>query len=80
MTSFVLVHSPSVGPATWAGVAGRLRESGHGVVVPSLLGVTDGEAPYWPGVVAAVNAGWRGLRLASRSCWWRTATRAYSCR
>jgi hypothetical protein len=39
MTSFVLVHSPSAGPATWAGVAGRLRKSGHGVAVPSLLGV-----------------------------------------
>jgi len=37
MTSFVLVHSPSVGPATWAAVAGRLRESGHGVAVPSAL-------------------------------------------
>jgi hypothetical protein len=61
MTSFVLVHSPSVGPATWAGVAGRLRESGHGVALPSLLGVADGEPPYWPGVVAAVNAGLAGI-------------------
>lgn len=54
---FVLVHSPSVGPATWEPVAGQLREAGHSVVVPSLLGVADGGPPYWPRVVAAVRAG-----------------------
>jgi hypothetical protein len=61
MASFVLIHSPSVGPATWAGVADRLRESGHGVAVPSLLGIADGQPPYWPRVAAAVNAGLAGV-------------------
>jgi len=61
MASSVLVHSPSVGPATRAGVPGRLRESGHGVAVPSLLGVADGGPPYWPRVVVALNAGLAGI-------------------
>lgn len=57
MPFFVLVHSPSVGPGTWLPVAGRLRELGHQVAVPSLLSVADGEPPFWPHVVAAVAAG-----------------------
>ena len=55
MPVYVLIHSPSVGPGTWAPVADRLRRSGHEVVVPSLLGVGDGGAPYWPRAVAAVR-------------------------
>ena len=55
MGLFVLVHSPSVGPGTWSAVAGRLVGTGHSVVVPSLLGVAEGGAPFWPRVVAAVN-------------------------
>ena len=61
MTVFVLVHSPSVGPATWQPVAEHLRKAGHQVLVPSLLRVGDGEPPYWPRVVAAVRAGVAGL-------------------
>jgi hypothetical protein len=34
--SFVLVHSPLVGPVTWSWVADELRRRGHYVVVPSL--------------------------------------------
>lgn len=33
---FVLVHSPLVGPSTWAGVAEHLERQGHDVVVPQL--------------------------------------------
>ncbi len=55
MPLFVLVHSPSVGPSTWQPAAGLLREAGHDVVVPSLLGVGDGDPPYWPRVPAAVS-------------------------
>ena len=51
---FVLVHSPSVGPSTWAGVGNRLAAAGCDVVIPSLLDVGDGEPPYWPRVVAGV--------------------------
>jgi hypothetical protein len=50
--AFVLVHSPSVGPATWAPVADRLPDA----VVPSLVDVADAPPPYWPRVVAIVRA------------------------
>jgi len=56
MTLFVLVHSPSVGPGTWAPVAGRLTAAGCAAAVPSLLAVGEGGPPYWPRVTAAVGA------------------------
>lgn len=52
--TFVLVHSPLVGPSTWTGVAERLREAGHEAVVPSLAGVTDGPPPYYPALATRV--------------------------
>jgi hypothetical protein len=52
--TFVLVHSPSVGPSTWRPVAGRLAALGREAIVPSLLGVAQGRPPYWPRVVEAV--------------------------
>jgi hypothetical protein len=52
---FVLIHSPSVGPATWTPVAGELARRGHEALVPSLLTVGTGEPPAWPRVVAAVT-------------------------
>ncbi|MGR6921788.1 alpha/beta hydrolase [[Actinomadura] parvosata] len=55
-TTFVLVHSPSVGPSTWGAVAESLERRGHAAVVPDLTGVSAGGAPYWPRVVAAVRA------------------------
>ena len=51
--AFVLVHSPSVGPATWQPVAERLPGP---VVVPSLLDVADSAPPFWPRVVDLVRA------------------------
>ncbi len=42
---FVLVHSPLVGPFTWALVADDLRRRGHGVLVPELE--NPSEAPFW---------------------------------
>lgn len=55
-TTFVLVHSPSVGPSTWTPVAEVLERRGHAAVVPDLTGVATGEAPYWPRAVEAVRA------------------------
>ncbi len=52
--SFVLVHSPSVGPATWSPVADRLTAAGCETVLPSLLTVGENGPPFWPRVVAAV--------------------------
>lgn len=34
--SFLLVHSPLLGPVTWSWVAGTLQQRGHRVAVPSL--------------------------------------------
>ena len=55
MALFVLVHSPSVGPATWAAAAERLTGRGWPAVVPSLLAVGEGRPPFWPRVSAAVG-------------------------
>jgi hypothetical protein len=57
MAVFALVHSPSVGPATWQPVARLLAGAGHQAVVPSLLGVGDGPPPYWRRVLSTVS-GW----------------------
>jgi hypothetical protein len=61
MAVFVLVHSPSVGPAIWRPVARRLEDAGERAVVPSLLSVGDGPPPYWQRVVAAVADGLTGI-------------------
>jgi pimeloyl-ACP methyl ester carboxylesterase len=55
--SFVLIHSPSVGPRTWQPVAHRLTELGWEATVPSLLHLADHGPPFWPRVVDAVRAG-----------------------
>jgi pimeloyl-ACP methyl ester carboxylesterase len=57
--SFVLVHSPSVGPRTWRPVGDSLAELGWEAAVPSLLRVTEHGPPFWPRVVEAVRAGVR---------------------
>lgn len=56
MPCFILIHSPAVGPRTWAPVAERLAAAGRNVVVPSLLEAGEGDPPFWPRVVAAVTA------------------------
>ncbi|PWI42988.1 alpha/beta hydrolase [Streptomyces sp. ICBB 8177] len=54
--TFVLVHSPSVGPSTWRPVADHLTSMGHQVRIPSLLSIGDGSTPpFWPRVVSAVR-------------------------
>ena len=58
---FVLVHSPSVGPATWAPVAGLLRARGATVLVPTLTGVGAAGPPFWPRVAEVVGAAVDGL-------------------
>lgn len=52
---FVLVHSPVVGPSTWAPVAERLTSLGRAAIVPSLLDVGESDPPFWPRVVAEVG-------------------------
>jgi hypothetical protein len=50
-STFVLVHSPLVGPKTWAGVAVQLADRDRVAVVPSMLGFADDGPPYWPSFV-----------------------------
>jgi pimeloyl-ACP methyl ester carboxylesterase len=57
---FVLVHSPSVGPATWSAVAAELRSTGNEVLVPSLLTVAAAAPPFWPEAVRCVRESLRG--------------------
>lgn len=54
--AFVLVHSPSVGPSTWAPVAERLAAQGATVIVPSLAGVASAGPPFWSRVAELVGA------------------------
>jgi pimeloyl-ACP methyl ester carboxylesterase len=59
--TFVLVHSPLVGPTTWAPVAAVLRRRGHEVVVPSLLGLAFAPQPQWRHAVETVHEATAGL-------------------
>ncbi len=54
MTTYVLLHSPLVGPLTWSLVAEELRRRGEGVVLPTLTTDSAGEPPYWRQHVAQV--------------------------
>jgi hypothetical protein len=53
----VLMHSPSVGPATWAPVAERLP----GSIVPPLGHVAEAGPPFWPVVAESVATAIGGL-------------------
>ena len=46
MSTFVLVHSPLVGPYTWEPVAHELRRAGHTVTVPHLTNDPDSPLSY----------------------------------
>jgi hypothetical protein len=69
--TFVLLHSPLVGPLTWRPVADELRRRDYSVVVPNLLGVARGPAPYWKAVrdqvVAALGEDEANLVLIAHS-------------
>jgi hypothetical protein len=52
----VLLHSPLVGPATWAAVAPLLQARGHGVALPDLTPIMAGDGPYYPELAEAVTA------------------------
>ncbi|MGH2943845.1 MAG: alpha/beta hydrolase [Solirubrobacteraceae bacterium] len=50
-TVFVLVHSPLLGPSSWAWVAQELRDRGRSALVPALLGGTDAPWSSWHDIV-----------------------------
>lgn len=54
--SFLLVHSPLVGPSTWVPTADLLRARGHDGAVPDLTGVADASVPRWGWLVRQAAA------------------------
>jgi hypothetical protein len=56
MTTFVLIHSPLVGPLTWTLVADELRERdvGVGAIAPVLPDSREVDPPYWKAHAEAV--------------------------
>jgi pimeloyl-ACP methyl ester carboxylesterase len=60
--TFVLVHSPLVGPTSWLPVARELGRRGRVAVVPSLLGVAEAPEPQWRHVPDAVRSATSELR------------------
>ncbi|MHC6177584.1 alpha/beta fold hydrolase [Glutamicibacter sp. X7] len=54
--TYLLVHSPLVGPATWDALAADLRADGHRVTIPDLRNTLEGGPPYCARQVAAAAA------------------------
>lgn len=55
MPTLVLLHSPLVGPSTWAMLAPELESLGFPVAVPSLTDTARGEGPYGPAFASTVR-------------------------
>lgn len=60
--TFVLLHSPVVGPFTWGAVARELRGRGMQVIVPSLVDALRRPPPFWQQMAEASA---RAVRAAS---------------
>jgi hypothetical protein len=45
--TFVLLHSPLVGPITWKLVAEQMQQRGLDVLIPRLKDSPDSKVPYW---------------------------------
>jgi hypothetical protein len=46
MATWLLIHSPLVGAATWTPVAAELRQRGHETIVPDLTSALSGDADH----------------------------------
>jgi hypothetical protein len=69
--AFVLVHSPLVGPRTWARVAEALTAQGRRAIVPSLRLADVAHQPYWSQfvdqVIEAVDSELQAVTLVGHS-------------
>jgi hypothetical protein len=54
--AIILVHSPSVGPASWQPIADELSRRSIVASVPDLRRIGAGGPPYWPRVAEAIQA------------------------
>ncbi|HEY3926594.1 MAG TPA: alpha/beta hydrolase [Acidothermaceae bacterium] len=52
--TFILIHSPFLGPMTWQSTADALKSRGRRVRVPGLLAVAQSAPPYWPAGVDSI--------------------------
>jgi|CXWL01.1.fsa_nt_gi pimeloyl-ACP methyl ester carboxylesterase len=52
--TYVLIHSPLMGPVTWRSAAEALKKRGHNVVTPNLNPAFAGAGPYYPKVATLV--------------------------
>ncbi|HET9849667.1 MAG TPA: alpha/beta fold hydrolase [Candidatus Dormibacteraeota bacterium] len=63
---YVLVHSPSVGPATWERVAASLRARDQRVAVPDVRAVANAKPPFWRTIVELIRQGLNDLPRGER--------------
>lgn len=54
--SVLLVHSPLLGPSSWAAVAAIATDRGRETALPDLTGVADARPPMWEVLVAMAAA------------------------
>lgn len=54
VASFVLVHSPLIGPSSWRPVAEELQQRGHRMIVPSLVDAIASPPPRYAALASAV--------------------------
>ena len=64
-STFVLVHSPLVGPSTWSLVANELRQLDFAVLVPTLNDSPVSEEPFWKQHAESVAAALQGVSAAT---------------
>jgi hypothetical protein len=54
--TYVLLHSPLVGPLTWDLVADRMRQRGIRAVVPTLIDSPEAKEPFWKQHAQSISA------------------------
>ena len=59
--TFVLVHSPLVGPLTWSPLAQELQRRGQDAVVPEVTDHPSGNAPFWQQHARSVSRALRSV-------------------
>lgn len=59
--TFLLIHSPILGPSTWRGVADALEKRGHKTITPSLAPAFAGAPPYYAKAAEVVAAAMRSV-------------------
>ncbi len=61
--TFLLLHSPLVGPFTWFPVSRELQRAGHSAVVPSLEAALDADSGFGEAMAAGIAEALAGVRV-----------------